>query len=97
MLATVRDVAIIIIALFDIFLLALLVLIAFVTWKLLLTVRAELPPLLGSVKKTATTVEGTADFVTNTAALPLIRTVSLVFAVSRFLQVLIGRGNHRGA
>ena len=92
MLATIRDIAIIFVALLDIVLLAILILIAFAAWKLLSMVRTELPPVVGSVKKTATTVEGTADFITTTAAMPLIRTVSLLFAVSRFLQVLIGRG-----
>jgi|GEM_PF-4548301 len=97
MLATLRDIAIIFIAVLDVILLIFLAAIAFGVWKLLSMVRSELPPLIGSVKKTATTVEGTADFVTTTAAVPLIRTVSLVFAVTRFVQVLVGRGNQRGA
>jgi hypothetical protein len=93
-LATIRDVAIIIVAFFDIVLLAVLVAIAVVVWRLLITVRitvrTELPPLIGSVKKTATTVEGTADFISTTVAMPIIRAVSLVFAVTRFFQVLVG-------
>lgn len=96
MLATIRDIAIILIALLDIVLLVLLAAIAFVAWKLLSMIRTELPPVVGSVKKTATTVEGTTDFITTTAAMPLIRAVSLLFATSRFLQVLIGRGARSG-
>ena len=92
MLATIRDIAIITIALLDIVLLVLLAAIAFVAWKLLSMIRTELPPVVGSVKKTATTVEGTTDFISTTAAMPLIRAVSLVFAVTRFMQVLFGRG-----
>ena len=92
-MATIRDIAIILIAVFDLVLLALLIAIAFVAWKLLAMVRTELPPIFGAVRKTATTVEGTADFITTTAAMPLIRTISLVFAVSRFLQVLFARGH----
>lgn len=94
-MATIRDLAIIIVAIFDILLLAILIVIAFVAWRLLSTIRSELPPLIGSVKRTATTVEGTADFVSTTAAMPLIRAVSLVFAVTRFVQVLVGTAGHR--
>jgi len=90
MVATIRDIAIIVVAFFDFVLLILLVAIAFVIWRLLLTLRSEMLPLLGSVKKTATTVEGTTDFVSTTVAMPLIRAVSLVFAVTRFFQVLLG-------
>ncbi len=96
MLAAIRDVAIILIAILDIVLLALLVLIAFTIWRLITLLRGEIPPILGSVKKTATTVEGSTDFITTTAALPLIRAVSLVFATTRFLQVLFGRAGSSG-
>ena len=96
MLGTIRDIAIILVAVLDIVLLALLAAIAFILWRLFLTVRAEVPPLIGSVKRTATTVEGTADFVTTTAAMPIIRFVSLIFAMTRFVQVLFSRGTSRG-
>ena len=95
-IATIRDIAIILIAFLDIILLLLLAAIAFGVWRLIGLVRSELPPVIGSVKKTATTVEGTADFVSTTAAMPLIRSVSLIFAVTRFFQVLLGRGGSRG-
>ena len=89
-------VAVILVAIFELILLGLMIAIAFIAWKLLGLVRSDLPPILGSVKKTATTVEGTADFMSTTAAKPLIRTVSLIFAVTRFVQVLLGQGTHRG-
>jgi hypothetical protein len=95
MLVTIRDLAIIFIAIGDILLLILLIAIAFVVWRLLLSVKSEVPPIIGSVKRTATTIEGTADFVSTTAAMPLIRVVSLVFAVTRFLSVLLGQGTPR--
>ncbi|MGH2461082.1 MAG: hypothetical protein ACRDIY_19670, partial [Chloroflexota bacterium] len=53
-------------------------------------------PVLGTVKRTTTTVEGTTDFVSTTVARPLIRATALVFAVSRFVQVLFGRGDGSG-
>jgi hypothetical protein len=95
MLADIRDVVIILMGVADIILLALLCLIAFFFWKILALVRSEVPPIIGSVKRTATTIEGTADFVSTTAAMPLIRLVSLVFAVSRFISVLLGQGTPR--
>lgn len=92
----VATIAVIVVALFELILLGLLIAVAFVAWKLLGLVRSDLPPLLGSVKKTATTVEGTADFMTSTAAQPLISVVSFVFAITRFVQVLLGAGARRG-
>jgi hypothetical protein len=89
-LSTLRDLAIIFIALLDILLLAFLVAIAFALWRLIELLRAQVPPVMSSVQRTATTVEGTADFVSTTAATPLIRGVSLLYAVTRFLQVLLG-------
>lgn len=91
-LTDVRDVAIIVVAIFDIVLLATLVAITFVILRLLLVLRAEVLPVLGTVKRTTTTVEGTTDFVATTVAKPLIRFTALVFAISRFVQVLLGRG-----
>jgi hypothetical protein len=88
----VATIAVIIVAIFELVLLGLLIAIAFVAWKLLGLVRSDLPPILGSVKKTATTVEGTADFMSTTAAAPLISVVSFVFAALRFLQVLLSAG-----
>ena len=91
-LAAIRDVVIILMGIADIILLGLLALIAFALWRIFQLLRREIPPVVGSVKRTVTTVEGTTDFVSTTATLPLIRAVSLVFAVTRFVRVLFGRG-----
>lgn len=82
-------IAVIIVAIWNLALLTFLILIAFLLWKILGIVRTDLPPILGSVRRTTTTVEGTADFVSTTAVTPLVRAVSLVFAVTRFIQVLL--------
>ena len=95
-LATIRDVAIILVAILDIVLLAILVIISYLILRLVLTLRSEVLPVLGAVKKTTTTVEGTTDFVSTTVAKPLIRVVALVFAANRFVQVLLGRGGSQG-
>jgi hypothetical protein len=90
-LSTLRDLAIIFIAILDIILLAILIAIAFALWRLVDLLRNGLPPLLSSVSRTVATVEGTAEFATTTAVTPLIRGASLLYALSRFVQVLFGR------
>lgn len=82
--------AVIIVALWNLILLTFLILIAILLWRIFGIVHSDLPPILGSVRRTTTTVEGTADFVSTTAVTPLVRAVSLVFAATRFLQVLLG-------
>lgn len=92
-MTTVAEIAIIIVAFFEIILLVLLIGIAFAIWRLLKVALKEAPPLFGAAKRTTTTVEGTVDFVSTTLTNPLIRMVSLTFAVTRFLQVLLERSN----
>ena len=96
MLATIRDIAIILLALLDMILIVLLIVIAYVLLRLVQMLRSEAMPVLGAVKKTTTTVEGTADFLSTTAVRPLIRLVALTFAVTRFFQVLLGRSSAEG-
>ena len=95
-LATIRDIAIIFVAILDIVLMILLVILVYVLVRLVLLLRAELLPVLGALKKTTTTIEGTTDFVSTTAVRPLIRLVALTFAVTRFIQVLLGRSGSEG-
>jgi hypothetical protein len=90
-LSTLRDLAIILLAFLNIILLAFLIAIAFALWRLVEILRRDVPPVLGSVMQTATTIQGTADFASTTAVMPLIRGVSLLFAATRFVQVLFGR------
>jgi hypothetical protein len=87
-LAVIRDVAIIIIAILDIVLLSILAIIAFYAWKLFASVKGEVPELLDRAKQTATTVKGTTDFVSDTTVKPLIRAAAFFAAVSRFIAVL---------
>ena len=88
----VTSVAVIIVAFFNLVLLTIVIAIAVAALALVKLIHSEAPPVLNTVKRTATTVEGTADFVTTTAAMPIIRVVSLIFAASRFVQVLLGTG-----
>ena len=96
MLATIRDIAIILLALLDIVLLIVLIIIAYMLLRLVQLLRSEALPVLGAVKKTTTTVEGTTDFVSTTVVRPLISVVALIFAATRFFQVLLGRGAAEG-
>jgi hypothetical protein len=95
-LSTLRDLAIIFIALLNIVLLVLLIAIAFGIWRLVAMFRDQLPPVIGSARRTLTSVEGTADFVTTGVAHPLIRATSLVYAATRFVEVLFARRGARG-
>lgn len=94
-LSPLASIAVIVVAIFDIVLLFILVVIAYVILRLILTLRSEIMPVLGTVKRTTTTVEGTTDFISTTVATPLIRAVALIFATSRFFQVLFSRGGSR--
>ncbi len=95
-IATIRDIAIIILAFLNIVLMVLLVALVYILVRLLLLIRSEILPVLGSLKKTTTTVEGTTDFVSTTVVRPLIRLTALMFAVTRFVQVLFGRNGSQG-
>jgi hypothetical protein len=87
-LAIIRDVAIIIIAILDIILLSILAVIAFMAWRLFASVKGDVPELLDRAKETATTVKGTTDFVSDRAVKPIIRVAAFFAAVSRFIAVL---------
>ena len=89
MLETIRDIAIILVAILDIVILALLAAIAFILFRLFLKVKAYVPDVLDTTKSTLTQVKGTTDFVTDTAVTPLIA------AVSRFFAVLFGGQRRR--
>ena len=90
MLETIRDVAIILIAILDIILLALLAAIAFLAWRLFVQVKGQVPELLDKGKETLVSVKGTTEFVSERAVTPVIRIAAFFAAVSRFFAVLFG-------
>lgn len=94
-LAVIRDVAIIVLAILNIVLVSILVFVAIQVWRLVGSVRGELPTLTGAARRTLTTVEGTVDFLGTTAARPTIESVSFLVGVRRFLRVLVF-GQRRG-
>jgi len=102
-LETVRDIAIIFLATLHIVWMLLVCAIAFVVWRMFVLVKRRAPHLLDQVNEiaetgksiadtglqTARSARGTIDFAGETAVMPLIRFVSFLAAVGRFLGVLI--------
>ncbi len=100
---TVRDIAIIFLAALHIVWMLLVCAIAFVIWRLFVLVKKRAPHLLDQVNdiaetgksiadtglQTARSARGTVDFAGETAVMPLIRFVSFLAALGRFLSVLM--------
>ena len=89
MLETLRDLAIILVAILDIVLLSILCVIAFLAYKLFVYIKDAAPKLIETAQSTANSVKGTTDFVGETAATPLIRITALVAAAAKFISVLL--------
>jgi hypothetical protein len=96
-LETARDIAIIVVAVLDIILLAILCVIAFLAWRLFANVKGQVPELIDRGKDTLTTVKGTTDFMSDRAVTPVIRITALVAALLRFFSVLFGGERSRVA
>ena len=95
-LAGIRDVAIILLALLDVVLIAILVVIAWQLRRLVMLLMARVPEVLDTVKDTATTVQGTADFVSTAVVKPVIDMVGFLAAIRGFLSILVlGRRRRR--
>lgn len=90
MVETIRDVAIILLALLNIALITVLIVIALQVWKLVRIIAKEVPELTERAKDTATTVQGTTDFLGSTIAKPLIQLASFFAGVNRFFSTLVG-------
>lgn len=91
-LAAARDIAIIFLAILNIIVLIILAILLYVLVRL---VRDQLVPLLGSVRRTVNTVEGTTDYISRTAVTPIVRIAGLAVAASRFLEVIRGRSGKK--
>ena len=94
-IAVIRDIAIIIVALLDIVILGILAVLAFMGFRFFLKIKAATPDLIATSKSTLTEVKGTTDFVVDTIVTPLIRTVAVVSALWRFFAVLFGGQRRR--
>jgi hypothetical protein len=87
-IALIRDIAVIFLALLNIALIAVLLVIAILIWRLVRMLSREAPEFLDKAKQMTTTVQGTVDFVGSTVARPAISAAAFLAAIQRFLRVL---------
>lgn len=86
--ATLRDIAIIIVALETIIINALLIILVWQIWRLIKMLRDEIKPILEDTKETVGTVRGTADFVTSNVVDPMVKTSSRIAGFRQTIRTL---------
>ncbi|MBI3287481.1 MAG: hypothetical protein HYZ68_05475 [Chloroflexi bacterium] len=90
-LATIRDIAIIALAVESFFIGLGLLLLAWQLFGLVRLLREELQPMLESAQETMSTVKGTTSFLSDTVIIPFIKAASYGVALSRLLRFLVRR------
>jgi hypothetical protein len=91
--ATVRDVAIIFLALESIVIGIVLVVLIWEVRSLAKMLREDIKPILQSADETARTVRGTTTFVSENFVTPLVRVSSFTSGVVEALRIVMGRKN----
>ena len=91
-LASVRDLAIILLALESLVIGDVLVVLILEIRNLAKLLREEIKPILDSADETARTVRGTTSFVSETFVKPMIRVSSFASGVMQALRILTRRG-----
>lgn len=86
--ATLRDIAIIIVAVETIIINALLIILIWQIWRLIKMVRDEIKPILEDTKETVGTVRGTADFVSGNVVDPVVKTSGKIAGFRQTLRTL---------
>jgi hypothetical protein len=86
--ATLRDIAIIVVAVETIIINALLILLVWQIWRLIKMIREEIKPILEDTKDTIGTVRGTADFVSNNVVDPVVKTSGKIAGFRQTLRTL---------
>lgn len=86
--ATIRDIAIIIIALQSIVIGILLGVLIWQVWRLIKMVQTEIKPILTDAQETVNTVRGTTTFVSDTVVDPVVKTSSTLIGIRRTVQSL---------
>jgi len=86
--ATIRDIAIIIIAVQTIVIGALLGLLVWQIWRLIKLLQTEIKPIIRDTQETVSTVRGTATFVSNNVMNPVVKTGSSLVRYRRTFQSL---------
>ena len=86
--ATVRDIAIILVAIEILIMNGLLIVLVWQVWRLIKMVRAELKPVIKDGQETVGTVKGSAEFVSESFISPLISASSRLAGLRRSAQVM---------
>ncbi len=90
--ATLRDVAIILLAFESIIIGAILIVLVLEVRSLAKMLKNETKPILESASETAKTVRGTTTFVSENFVTPLVRVASFTSGVITALRIIAGRG-----
>lgn len=90
-MATLRDIAIIILAIESIFIGVLLVILLFYILSLIRLLREEIKPILEATSETVSTMRGTTAFVSETLLSPVISLISYAAAIGGAVRMLAGR------
>ena len=90
MTATIRDIAIIVLALESIVIGVLLVILTFQVWQLVRLLRDEVKPILESTQETVGTVRGTANFLGNHLINPVVRVAGYASGVRQAVRTMAG-------
>ncbi len=90
--ATIRDIAIIFLAVETIVIGAILVVLIWEVRNLAKMLQNDIKPILQSADETARTVRGTATFVSDNFVTPLVRVSSFTSGVLQALRIIAGRG-----
>lgn len=90
MLADIRDIALVILALESIVIGLALVFTLLELRSLTRLLKDEIAPMLGTAKETVTIVKGTTDFVGESVVRPMIKVASVGAAAKRAAQMLFG-------
>ncbi len=86
--ATVRDIAIILVALEILIMNGLLVVLIWQVWRLVKMISVEMKPVIKDSQETVGTVKGSAEFVSSSFISPLISTSSRLAGIVRSVQVI---------
>src|SRR4029450_11451528 len=86
--ATVRDIAIILIAIQTLVIGVLLAVLVWQIWRLVKMIQLEIKPIIADTQETLNTVRGTTTFVSETVVDPIVKTSGTVMRYRRTLQAL---------
>lgn len=86
--ATVRDIAIILVAVEILIMNGLLVVLIWQIWRLVKMIRVEMKPVIKDSQETVGTVKGSAEFVSTSFIAPLITTSSRLAGIWRSMNVI---------